>query len=144
MLFFHSKPLFIDIYFHSSLLSSKFITSWTSSSPLAFVLVFFLYILFYDISVFIFQWIFFLHLPNKSTPTRYYVIVHHFFLILVWIFWLAKLTKKKNINLGTKFVSLLSHYRMISFSQWALPASPMLLHLSLIWSSVLDHQHHSH
>lgn len=144
MLFFHSKPLFIDIwniYFHSSLLSST--KPSNSSHPehhrrhWHLSLCFFLYILFYDISVFHFPMNFFSspsqHQPKKH-PSRYYVIVIIFwfwfeFLIL---FWLAKLTQKtKNINLGQNLLACWVIIGWFPFPNEHFP--PLLCFFTWVW-----------
>lgn len=47
-------------------------------------------------------------------------------------------------HFGRKIISLLSHYRMISFSQWTLPACHTPQAPSPTWNSVQDHPHRYH
>lgn len=114
MLFFHLKPLFIDIwniYFHSS---HRYCQQSNSSHPEHHrrhwhcPCVFIIYFILWHFCFHFPMNFFFLHLPGYPTLPDWLCNRHTPFKFWFWfefLFWLAKLTHKKNINLGQNLLA---------------------------------------
>lgn len=139
MLFFHSKPLFIDIYFHSS---HRYCEPSNSSHPehhhrrlWHLSLCYFIYFILWHFCFHFPMNYFFLYLTSTQPyPTQYPIVTYHFWFWFEFlsVFWLAKLTQKQKLLIwGLKLLACWVIIGWFPFPNEHIP--PLLCFFTRVW-----------